>query len=106
VKDKNVLMVDDLVDTGGSITQAAEAVRGMGAKDIYACCSHGVLSGNAIEKIEKSPICEFVTTDTIPMRPEMKGKKFKVLSACNIIGESIRRIFNEESISSLFVNQR
>jgi ribose-phosphate pyrophosphokinase len=106
VEDKNVLMVDDLVDTGGSITQAAEAVRARGAKDIYACCSHGVLSGNAIEKIEKSPICEFVTTDTIPMRPEMKGKKFKVLSACNIIGESIRRIFNEESISSLFVNQR
>jgi ribose-phosphate pyrophosphokinase len=106
VKDKNVLMVDDLIDTGGSITQAAKAVEEMGAKDIYACCTHGVLSGDAIEKIEKSSICEFLTTDTIPLRPDVKSKKIKVLSASNIIGESIRRIFNEESISSLFVNQR
>jgi len=102
----NVLMVDDLVDTGGSITLAAEAVKNKGAKNIYACCTHGVLSGNAVEKIEKSPIREFVITDTVPLRSDIKSKKFKVLTASRIIGESMRRIFNEESISSLFVNQR
>ncbi len=106
VKGKNVLMVDDLIDTGGSLTQAAEAVKKLGAKDIYACCTHGVLSGNAVEKIEKSPICEFVVTDTIPMKPNVKSDKIRILTASSLIGESIRRIFNEESISSLFVNQR
>ncbi len=106
VESKNVLIVDDLVDTGGSLTQAAEVVKKMGAKDIYACCTHGVFSGNAIEKIDQSPIGEIIVTDTIPMRPNVKSKKFKVITASRIIGESMRRIFNEESISSLFVNQR
>ncbi|TKJ40383.1 ribose-phosphate pyrophosphokinase [candidate division LCP-89 bacterium B3_LCP] len=106
VKDRNVLMVDDLVDTGGSLTQAAKAIRKLGAKDIYACCTHAILSGNAVDKIEKSPICEFVATDTVPEKPEMKNSKIKILTASKLIGESIRRIFNEESISSLFVNQR
>ncbi len=106
VKDRNVLMVDDMVDTGGSLALAAEAVKKMGAKKIYACCTQGVLSGNAVERIENSHINEFVMTDTIPMRPGVKSKKIKVLTASKLIGESIRRIYNEESISSLFVNQR
>jgi ribose-phosphate pyrophosphokinase len=106
VKDRNVLMVDDLVDTGGSLTQAAEVLQERGAKDIYACCTHGVLSGNAIMRVEKSPIREFILTDTIPMRSGVKSKKVRILTASEIIGESIRRIFNEESISSLFVDQR
>ncbi len=106
VDGKNVLMIDDLVDTGGSITQAAEALKKRGAKNIYACCTHGVFSGNAIERIQDSPIREFVTTDTLPIPPEKKTDKIKVLTASKLIGESIRRIFNEESISSLFVNQR
>lgn len=106
VKDRNVLMVDDLIDTGGSITQAAKAVRKLGAKDIYACCTHALLSGNAVDKIEKSPINEFACTDTVPMKPGVKSDKIRILTGSKIIGESIRRIFNEESISSLFVNQR
>ena len=106
VKDRNILMVDDLIDTGGSLTSAAKALREQGAKDIYACCTHGLLSGNAVEKIEKSPIREFVLTDTVPMQQGEKSKKIRILTASKLIGESIRRIFNEESISSLFVNQR
>ena len=106
VKDRNILMVDDMVDTGGSLALAAEALKGRGAKDIYACCTHGVLSGNAIEKIEKSPIREFVLTDTLPMRQGVKSKKIQILTASELIGESIRRIYNEESISSLFIDQR
>lgn len=106
VKDHNILMVDDLIDTGGSLTLAAQAIKKLGAKDIYACCTHGVLSGNAVEKIEKSPICEFVLTDTIPMRTGVKSEKIRILTASKLIGESIRRIFHEESISSLFINQR
>lgn len=104
VKDHNILMVDDLIDTGGSLTQAAAALRKAGAKEIYACCTHGLLSGNAVEKIEKSPIREFVLTDTLPMRSGTKSEKIRILTASKLIGESIRRIFNEESISSLFVN--
>ncbi|MBU1653111.1 ribose-phosphate pyrophosphokinase, partial [bacterium] len=106
VKDKNILMVDDMVDTGGSLTQAALAVKDMGAKDVYACCTHGVFSGDAVEKINNSPIKEFVTTDTIPLRAGVKSDKIRVLTVSKLIGESIRRIYNEESISSLFINQR
>lgn len=106
VENKNILMVDDMVDTGGSLTNAAAAVKSLGAKDVFACCTHGLLSGNAIERINESPIKEFVTTDTIPMREGVKSDKIRVLTASKLIGESIRRIFNEESISSLFINQR
>ncbi|MCX6639019.1 MAG: ribose-phosphate pyrophosphokinase [bacterium] len=106
VKGFNILLVDDLIDTGGSLTQAAVAMKAAGAKDIYACCTHGLLSGDAVERIEKSPICEFVMTDTVPMRQGVKSEKIRILTASKLIGESIRRIYNEESISSLFINQK
>lgn len=107
VKDRNVLMVDDMIDTGGSLTKAAEKLRKEGAKEIFAACSHGLLSGDAVKRIEDSPISELVLTDSIPLRPEAaKCEKIKVLTASRLFGEAIRRIHYEESISSLFVNHR
>ncbi len=102
----NILMVDDMIDTGGSLTRAAEAVRQKGGKDIYTACTHGLLSGAAIEKIEKSPICELALTDSVPLRPGIECEKINVLSASALFGEAIRRIHYEESISSLFVDHR
>lgn len=102
----NVLMVDDMIDTGGSITRAAETIRQKGGMEIYAACTHGLLSGDAVDKIEKSPIGELVLTDTIPLKPEIKSEKIKVLTASALFGEAIRRIHYEESISSLFVDHR
>jgi ribose-phosphate pyrophosphokinase len=106
VAGRNVLMVDDLIDTGGSLTGAAEILREKGARDIYAACTHGVLSGKAGEKIEKSPILELTLTDSIPLRPEVHSRKIKILTASQLFGEAIRRIHYEESISSLFVDNR
>ncbi|RJP80380.1 MAG: ribose-phosphate pyrophosphokinase [Candidatus Zixiibacteriota bacterium] len=106
VAGRNVLMIDDLIDTGGSLTGAAETLRERGSGDIYAACTHGVLSGGALEKIEKSPIVEMALTDSIPLRPDQQSDKIKVLTASQLFGESIRRIHYEESISSLFVDHR
>ncbi|MFH0838806.1 MAG: ribose-phosphate pyrophosphokinase [Candidatus Omnitrophota bacterium] len=103
VKGKNVVIVDDQISTGGSITEAACALKEAGAKDIYAGISHGIFSGPAIERIQKSPLKEVVVTDTIPLPKEKKNKKIKVLSIGNLLGEAIKRIHNEESVSSLFV---
>lgn len=103
VKGKNIIIVDDQVATAGSITEAAYALKDAGAKVIYASITHGVLSGPAIERIEKSPIKELVITDTIPLSGEKHNKKIKVLSISNLLGEAIKRIHNEESVSSLFM---
>lgn len=106
VADCNVLMVDDMIDTGGSLTRAANTLRERGAKDIYAACTHGILSGNAVEKVNDSAICELTMTDSIPLGDNVKTDKIKVLTASQLFAESIRRIHYEESISSLFVNHR
>ncbi len=103
VKGKNIIIVDDQVATAGSITEAAYALKDAGAKAIYASITHGVLSGPAIERIEKSPLKELVITDTIPLSAEKHNKKIKVLSISNLLGEAIKRIHNEESVSSLFM---
>ena len=103
VEGKRVVLFDDLVDTGGSLCEAAKAVVELGgAKDVYACASHGVLSGNAIERIEKSLLKEVIFTDTIPMRGGKHCKKIKYLTAAPLFAEAIRRIFEEVSISTLF----
>jgi ribose-phosphate pyrophosphokinase len=103
VKGKNIIIVDDQVATAGSITEAAYALKDAGAKAIYASITHGVLSEPAIERIEKSPLKELVITDTIPLSREKHNKKIKVLSISNLLGEAIKRIHNEESVSSLFM---
>ncbi len=102
VKGRNVLIRDDMVDTGGSICQAAHYLKERGAKDIYAAATHGVLSGQAIERIMKSPIKRMVISDSIDQTRRTLPEKFEVLTCAPLIGEAIKRIFEEQSVSSLF----
>lgn len=102
VKGKNVLIVDDLIDTAGTLTNAAAAMKERGALDIRAMCSHPILSGPAFQRIEDSPIDELLVTDTIPLR--QPSEKIKVLSVANIFAEAIERIHTNDTISALFVN--
>lgn len=102
VEGRTVLIRDDMVDTGGSLCQAAEHLKDRGALDIYGACTHGVLSGKAIETIEKSPIKEMVISDSIDQSRKELTDKFKVLSCSHLIGETIKRIFDEESVSVIF----
>jgi ribose-phosphate pyrophosphokinase len=102
VKNKNVIMIDDMIDTAGTITQGAEALKRWGAKDIYVCCTHPVLSGPAIRLLEKAPINEVIVTNTIRLAPEKKLNKIKVLSVAPLLGEAIIRIHEDLSVSKLF----
>ncbi len=98
------VLVDDMVDTGGTLTRGAYALMEKGAKAVYACCTHPVLSGNAIDIIMESPIKEIIVTDTIPLRDKAKQcQKIKVLSISQLLAEAIRRIYEDESVSCLFV---
>jgi ribose-phosphate pyrophosphokinase len=104
VKDKDVAILDDMIDTAGTITQAAQALKDNGAKRVYAVCSHAVLSGPAIERINNSVIEEVITTDTIPLDSKLEAcKKIKVLSIAPLLAEAIKRIHEETSVSSLFI---
>ena len=104
VKGKNVILFDDMVDTGGSLCGAAKAlVETGGAGDVYACASHGVLSGPAVERIETSVIREAVFLDTIPRRPDMKSDKIKYLTVSHMFAEAIERIYEEVSVSKIFL---
>lgn len=103
VKDRVAIIVDDMVDTAGTITRGADALRDQGAKAIYACASHPVLSGPALERISNSAIEELVLTDTIPLNgKEKECPKLKVLSIAPLLGEAINRIHAGQSVSSLF----
>ncbi len=102
VKDKNVIMVDDICATAGSLCEAAEALRRAGAKSIYAAVTHGVLSGPALERLDKSCIDELCITNSIPLSKERSHPKIKVLSVAPLLGEAIRRIHHAESVSGLF----
>jgi ribose-phosphate pyrophosphokinase len=102
VKDKNVILVDDIVATGGSLCEAAEAVHRAGAKSIHAAISHGILSGPAIERIDRSPLDELCITNSIPLPKDKEHPKIKVLSVAQLLAEAIRRIHNAESVSGLF----
>jgi ribose-phosphate pyrophosphokinase len=102
VKGCDCILVDDLIATGGSIIEAAQALAKAGAKDIYAAVAHGVLSGDAIKRIEKSNLKELIITDTIPLAKEKQHHKIRVLSVAPLLGEAIARIHKEESVSCLF----
>ncbi|WP_434798003.1 ribose-phosphate diphosphokinase [Terrisporobacter vanillatitrophus] len=102
VKGKNVIMLDDMIDTAGTITNAANALKEFGAKDIYACCTHAVLSGPAIERIGDSAISELIVLDTIRLPKEKELDKIKVLTVAEMFGEAIKKIFSNESVSVLF----
>lgn len=99
---KTVILVDDLIDTAGTITLAADALIENGAKEVYACCTHPVLSGPAIERLENSQIKELVVTNTIPLPEEKQSNKIKQLSVAPLIGEAIIRVHELQSVSILF----
>jgi len=104
VKDQTSIIVDDMIDTAGTLTQAAMAVLESGAKEVHAYSSHGIFSGAALERIENSPLKSVVVTDTIPLSGKAKKiSKIVQLSVSDLLGEAIRRIHQSDSVSSLFV---
>ncbi len=103
VTGRDVLLPDDMIDTAGTIVNAAEALMKNGARSVMACCTHPVFSGPAIERIINSPLREVAVTDTIPLREDaLACEKITTLSIAGLLGEAIRRIHNDESVSSLF----
>jgi len=102
VKGKTAIIYDDMIDTGGTMVDGAKAILDKGAKEIFACVVHPLLSRNATERVQKSCIKELIVTDTIPLSSSKRGEKIKVLSVAGLLGEAIKRIHQAESISSLF----
>jgi len=103
VEDRTCLLVDDMVDTAGTLCKAADALKERGAAKVVAYCTHAVLSGNALENLRQSQLDELVVTDTIPLREEARSiSKIRQLTIADLLAESIRRVANEESISALF----
>jgi ribose-phosphate pyrophosphokinase len=102
VKGKTALLFDDEVDTGGSMISGAHALKRSGAAGVFACCTHPILSGDAIEKLSDSPIEELVVTDTVPVPAAREGGKLKVLSVAPLLGEAIYRIHNDLSVGAMF----
>lgn len=104
VNGKRVIILDDMIDTAGTVVQATSAMKEAGALEVSVCCTHPVLSGPALERIEKSEIKEVLVTDTIPLNDRAKKcKKIKVLSVAGILSEAVRRIYYNDSVSSLFI---
>ena len=104
VEGKRIIILDDMIDTAGTVVQAARAMKEAGALEVSICCTHPVLSGPALERIEGSEIKEVIVTDTIPLSDRAKTcKKIKVLSVSGILGEAVRRIYYNDSVSSLFI---
>ena len=103
VKGKDVIVIDDMIDTAGTLIQAVEAVKREGARRVLACAVHGVLSGPAIKRIQDSALEEVVITNSVPLAPEKAHPKIHVLSVAPLLAEAIRRIHDEESVSTLFV---
>ncbi|SNS44882.1 ribose-phosphate pyrophosphokinase [Anaerovirgula multivorans] len=102
VEGKNVILIDDMIDTAGTIAQGASALKEFGAKDVYACCTHPLLSGPAIERIDNSPIKELIVTNTITLPEEKMIDKMQVMSVASLFAEAIQRIYKNISVSRLF----
>ena len=102
IEGKKCILIDDMIDTAGTITNAANALKELGAKNVYACCTHGVLSGPAFERINNSAIEELVMLNTIKLPEGVDKEKFKSISVAPIFAEAIRRIYDDEPISKLF----
>lgn len=100
VKDKNVILLDDIMDTGGTICKAAERVKELGAKKVYAMCTHPLLSGNALEKLENSVLDKVVVTDTVPLK--RPSDKVEVCTIANLVGDVIKSVIDHTSIASHF----
>lgn len=102
VSGRTAILIDDIIDTAGTICLASQALKEAGARELYACCTHPVLSGQALARLEASPITEVVVTDTIPLRDPSASTKVRVLSVAPLIAEAIVRIHEQQSISKLF----
>ncbi|HLR21227.1 MAG TPA: ribose-phosphate pyrophosphokinase [Tissierellaceae bacterium] len=102
IEDKNVILVDDIIDTAGTICKASSVLKKFGAKKVYGCATHGVLSGPAIKRINESALEKFIITDTIPFERKSEKEKIEVISVAPIFAETIRRINGNRSISVLF----
>ncbi len=102
IKGKNCIILDDMIDTAGTMSNAANAIKDLGAKEVYACATHGVLSGPAMERLEKSAIKELVVLNTLPIPEEKIIDKMKVLSAAPIFAETICRVYTNGSVSAMF----
>lgn len=103
VKDKRAIMIDDIIDTGGTIALGAKTLMDFGAKEVFACCTHPVLSGPAIQRLQDSVLTEVVVTNTIPLAQDKQIEKIKTISIAPLIGEAIIRIHEDISVSKLFV---
>jgi len=102
IRDRNVIIIDDIIDTAGTIAAGAKALKERGANDIYVCCTHPVLSGPAIKRLEEAPIKEVLVTNTIMLPQEKVIPKMKILSVAPLLGEAIIRIHEDLSVSKLF----
>jgi ribose-phosphate pyrophosphokinase len=104
IEKRSCVIIDDMVDTANTLCEAAGALKERGAERVIAYCTHPVLSGKAVERIANSALDEIVVTDTIPLREDAKAcKKIRVLTVAGLLAETMRRISNEDSVSSLFV---
>ncbi len=104
VKGRDCVIVDDIIDTAGTLTNAARAIMDAGASSVSACASHAVFSGPAIDRIESSPLTQVIVSDSIPLKPvAQESDKFKVVSVSRLLGEALKRIHHGDSISSLFI---
>jgi len=102
VKNKDIFIVDDIIDTGGTLLAAVEELIKGGVRRVYAGCAHAVLSAGVYEKVEKSSLTQLIVTDSIPLRKEEPSSKIKVLTVAPLLGEAIKRIHENRSVSSLF----
>jgi len=104
VKGKRVILLDDMIDTAGTVVQAAKALKEEGAIEVTVCCTHPVLSGPALERIEQSDLKEVIVTDTVPLHENARAcSRIKVLSVSGLLSEAVRRIYYNDSVSSLFI---
>jgi ribose-phosphate pyrophosphokinase len=104
VKDKCAVIVDDIIDTGGTLAAGAQTVMDKGAKKVYALATHGIFSGNAFETLEKSPLAGIVVTDTVPLR-DGAPPLIRQLSCADIVTDSVRAIFTDDSVSEIFAGE-
>ena len=106
IKGKNCIIIDDMIDTAGTISIVISALKEKGAKEVFACCSHALLSGNAVEKISKTPIKELVITNSVELKPEKEMPYMVKLSIAELLGRGILNIIKDQPVSDLFTYDR